>query len=94
MARIKSLLLLAAAGTALAAAPADARRKPHGPEHGLDSLNQPVVQRTDYVIDLGTAGNGVADREVGRLADWFESLRVGYGDRIAVDTGAPLATAY
>jgi pilus assembly protein CpaD len=53
----------------------------------VNSVNQPVVQRTDYVMDLMTAGNGVPDRELGRLADWFDSLRLGYGDRIAVDSG-------
>lgn len=51
------------------------------------SVKQPVVQRTDYVIDLGTAGNGVPDRELGRLADWFDSLRLGYGDKVSVDSG-------
>ena len=52
----------------------------------LYSVKQPVVLRTDYVIDLN-AGNGVPPSELERLADWFDTLRVDYGDRISVDTG-------
>lgn len=51
------------------------------------STKQPVVERTDYVIDL-YGGNGLSARELERLADWFDSLRVDYGDQISVDTGA------
>jgi pilus assembly protein CpaD len=51
---------------------------------GLYSMNQPVVQRTDYVLDLPAPGNlPVAER--GRLHAWFGSLGLGYGDRVAVD---------
>lgn len=53
----------------------------------LYSVKQPVVQRTDYVIDLNS-GNGVSPRELERLSDWFETLGVDYGDRISVDTGS------
>lgn len=52
----------------------------------LYSENQPVVQRTDYVYDVSTTGDGVSEAELGRLADWFESLNLRYGDRISVDT--------
>jgi pilus assembly protein CpaD len=53
----------------------------------LYSVNQPVVQRTDYVLDLGTSGSGLASSEQARLDDWFRSLQLGYGDRIYVDDG-------
>ena len=53
----------------------------------LSSVNQPVVQRVDYVVDLNSSGSGVADTELYRLAQWFESLELGYGDRIFVDAG-------
>jgi pilus assembly protein CpaD len=49
------------------------------------SVNQPVVQRTDYVLDLATTGDGVPASELGRLGAWFQSLQLGYGDRIFVD---------
>lgn len=49
------------------------------------SENQPVVHRTDFAIDLSTGGNGVPASELGRLAGWFETLQLRYGDRIWVD---------
>ena len=51
----------------------------------LYSVHQPVVQRTDYVIDLTTSGDSLGDTERRRLAAWFESIGVGYGDRVSVD---------
>jgi pilus assembly protein CpaD len=53
----------------------------------VDSVHQPVVQRVDYVLDVNTAGEGLANGEAARIRGWFESLRLAYGDRIAVDTG-------
>lgn len=52
---------------------------------GLETVHQPVVQRTDYSIDLATAGDRLAPGESSRLAGWMEALRVAYGDRISVD---------
>lgn len=52
---------------------------------GLETVHQPVVQRTDYTIDLSTAGDGLAPGESNRLAGWMEALRVAYGDRISID---------
>jgi pilus assembly protein CpaD len=51
----------------------------------LHSVNQPVVQRNDYVIDLATGPEGVPPTEIGRLHGWFQGLQVAYGDRIAID---------
>lgn len=52
---------------------------------GLSSVHQPVVQRTDYVYDVAGAG-GLEQTDVKRLAGWFEALKIGYGDRVSVDT--------
>jgi pilus assembly protein CpaD len=52
---------------------------------GLETVHQPVVSRSDYVFDLATAGSGIAPGEAQRLGGWLSSIRVGYGDRIAVD---------
>ena len=52
---------------------------------GLESVHQPVVQRTDYVIDLATSGYGLAAGERERLEGWFRSIDLAYGDRVAVD---------
>lgn len=57
------------------------------PNRGLESVHQPVVERADYAFDVATSGGGLAPGEADRLAGWMSSLRLGYGDRVAVDTG-------
>jgi pilus assembly protein CpaD len=90
MARTKSLAALVAIGAALTLpSVASARKAPaerHDPSRGLDSLNQPVVQRTDYLLDLADNG-GLSDADMGRLDSWFSSLSLGYGDHVFVDRG-------
>ncbi|MEG3123666.1 CpaD family pilus assembly protein [Sphingomonas sp. GB1N7] len=55
---------------------------------GLEPAHQPVVSRTDYVFDVGSAGNRLAPGESQRLAGWMAGLRLGYGDRVSVDDPA------
>ena len=52
---------------------------------GLESVHQPVVARTDYVFDVATSGNALAAGESKRLAGWMQSLKLGYGDHVAID---------
>lgn len=52
---------------------------------GLESVHQAVVERSHYALDLGTAGASLAPGEATRLNGWMGSLRVGYGDRVALD---------
>jgi pilus assembly protein CpaD len=51
---------------------------------GLESVNQPVVQRTDYVFDVSSGGLSSYDER--RLTDWFDALNLGYGDRVSIDS--------
>lgn len=51
----------------------------------LYSVHQPVVQRTDFVLDLRTQGDSVPAAEIERLHAWFDSIELRYGDRISVD---------
>jgi pilus assembly protein CpaD len=87
MAHIKPTAALLLLGlSAAACAPAGERLSPaFNPT--VYSVNQPVVQRTDYVIDLARAGRGISDPELSRLSQWFETLQLGYGDRVSVDSG-------
>lgn len=62
-----------------------------GNYRGLESAHQPVVSRTDYVFDVQSSGYGLAPGEAARLAGWMASLRVGYGDAVAVDDPAGAA---
>ncbi|SEM49710.1 pilus assembly protein CpaD [Sphingomonas gellani] len=52
---------------------------------GLESFHQPVVSRSDYLLDLGTAGDRLATGEAQRLTGWLSSMRLGYGDHVAID---------
>lgn len=78
----RALLLAAALSLPLAAcnAPsADSNR-------GLESVRQPVVQRTSFVFDVSTLpGGGLAVSEQRRLAGWLDALDLGYGDRVSLD---------
>jgi pilus assembly protein CpaD len=51
------------------------------------SVHQPVVERSDFVLDLATEGGRVSRTEIERLHGWFQSIGLRYGDRIAVDEG-------
>lgn len=52
---------------------------------GVESANQPIVQRTDYVFDAASDGGYIAPAEMQRVAGWLGSLRLSYGDRVHVD---------
>lgn len=54
--------------------------------YSLNSVNQPVVERSNYVLDLRTSASGIDGLEQSRLNDWFETLDLGYGDRVAIDS--------
>lgn len=89
MARAFPLFALAAASalatgcaqTASQGQPLTASRNP-----SLYSVHQPVVQRSDFVLDLA-APDGLAATEAGRLGAWLDGLGLGYGDRVWVDPG-------
>lgn len=51
----------------------------------LESTHQPVVQRTNFTLDLTTGPGGLSLPEQRRLAGWFEAMDLRYGDRIAID---------
>ncbi len=55
----------------------------------LDSVHQPVVQRDSYTIDLATDTIGsLSPGEQRRLAGWFETMDLAYGDKVAIDDPA------
>ncbi len=51
----------------------------------VNSVNQPVVSREHYTLDLSSGGGSLPASEQQRLTDWMEALNVGYGDRISID---------
>lgn len=85
MARKKSIAALLAFGVAFSASPAGAEPARGPINRGLDSINQPVIERTDFVLDLPDQYGGLSVTDQGRLDAWFNSLGLGYGDRVWVD---------
>jgi pilus assembly protein CpaD len=83
----KASLLLAALPVLLTAACAGTSNR------GLESVHQPVVGRTDVALDLDAPGGRLAPAELQRLDGWLQTVRVGYGDRVAVDETGGAASA-
>jgi len=54
----------------------------------LNSTKQPVVERSNFTLDLAAGAGGLTVPEQQRLDDWFDSLGLKYGDRIALDGDA------
>ena len=54
----------------------------------LYSVKQPVVERTNYVLDVNTSSDGLPVSEQQRLEGWFASMDLRYGDRLSIDDGS------
>ncbi len=57
----------------------------------LESVHQPVVQRTNFAFDVNAGPGGLGPSEQRRLGDWFDAMELRYGDRVTVDD--PLASS-
>ncbi|MFT4027154.1 MAG: CpaD family pilus assembly protein [Novosphingobium sp.] len=53
--------------------------------NSLESIHQPVVERTNYTLDVATGPGGLSLPEQRRLAGWFDAMDLRYGDRISID---------
>jgi pilus assembly protein CpaD len=51
----------------------------------LNSLHEPVVERSDYTFDVSTGAGGLGYGEQRRLHGWFEAMDLRYGDRLSID---------
>ena len=58
-----------------------------GANTSMYSAHQPVVERTNFEIDLNVDGNGLPAAEQVRMVEWLDALQLGYGDKVAVDFG-------
>ncbi len=83
----KPLLLLALTAPLLLPACAAVQNR------GLESIHQPVVSRTDYVFDLATDNGALQRGEAQRLVGWLSTLRLSFGDKVAVDDPSGTAAA-
>ena len=88
MLRFKSFSALLLTGCSLAGCATDGNgdvRSAWDANRTLSSENQPVVERTNYVLDLAASGNGLPSGEADRLVAWFDSLQLRYGDRVFLE---------
>ncbi|MEP3050261.1 MAG: CpaD family pilus assembly protein [Erythrobacter sp.] len=51
----------------------------------LYSTKQPVVERTNFTLDVQTNTSGLPISEKQRVDGWFETMDLAYGDRISID---------
>lgn len=51
----------------------------------LYSTKQPVVERTNFTLDVQTNRGGVSISEQQRIDGWFETMGLAYGDRVSID---------
>lgn len=49
----------------------------------VESIHQPVVQRSDYVLDV--SADGLDPAESARVHEWLDAIDLRYGDRIGID---------
>ena len=52
----------------------------------LYSVKQPVVERSNFTLDLSAGAGGLPVPEQQRLSDWFDTMDLRYGDRVAIDS--------
>ncbi|HEY0115414.1 MAG TPA: CpaD family pilus assembly protein [Allosphingosinicella sp.] len=82
----RKLTALALLGTGLAGCVTG----PSGPitadnNPSLYSVHQPVVERSDFVLDLDASGDTLSAAEQARLIGWFRSIELRYGDQLFVE---------
>lgn len=56
-----------------------------GGNTSLESVHQPIVERTNYTLDVTSGPGGLSLPEQRRLAGWFEAMDLRYGDKISLD---------
>ena len=82
--RNKSIAVLLACGLLAGCSTAGANTSA---DRGLSSVNEPVLSRATYMLDLAAPGGALPPQELARLDGWFRGLELGYGDAIYVDGG-------
>jgi len=51
----------------------------------LESVNQPVVERSNFVLDVQSGPGGLSFPEQRRVAGWLEAMDLRSGDRLSID---------
>ena len=82
---MRRTIALLAIVPALSGCLATAQEGNPNPARGMSAVNQPVVSRADYALDVAAPSGSLPPAEEVRLDSWFRSLQLGYGDSIYVD---------
>jgi len=77
--RIVSMALITALGLSVAACGSTTANR------SVYSERQPVVSKSNFVLDLSAGNGGLSTAEQNRLSGWFDALELGYGDRVSID---------
>ena len=86
MSRIHTIAAVAALGISTGAcAPTPQPHLAAANNPSVYSVHQPVVQRTDYVLDVAAGVEGISAAERARLDAWFNSIELRYGDSVTID---------
>ncbi len=51
----------------------------------LESVHQPVIERTNYTLDVTAGPSGLSLPEQRRLTNWLAAMKLHYGDRVTID---------
>ncbi len=54
-------------------------------DRSLYSTKQPVIERTNFTLDVQTNRSGLPISEQQRVDGWFDTMELAYGDRISID---------
>ena len=92
MTRFISLAAVSALGLAVAGCASQPRQLSAANNFSVYSMHQPVVEHTNYVFDVNAQGDRVSQAELERLAAWFESIELRYGDKLSLDDGGAYST--
>ncbi len=77
--RIVSMALITALGLTVTACGSTTANR------SVYSERQPVVSKSNFVLDLSAGNGGLSASEQSRLSGWFDALELGYGDRVSID---------
>ncbi|WP_417618952.1 CpaD family pilus assembly protein [Parasphingorhabdus sp.] len=85
--RIVSMALITALGLSVTACGSTTANR------SVYSERQPVVTKSNFVMDLSAGNGGLSASEQNRLSGWFDALELGYGDRVSIDDPSYSASA-
>jgi pilus assembly protein CpaD len=93
MSRPIILAAVSALGFGLAGCSAQPQHLTPANNYSLYSLHQPVVEHTNFVFDVASRDDGVPAAEQARLAAWFDTIGLTYGDHVTIDEPQGYASA-